>query len=110
MRTTAGGRLASDSAFLIQHSAFLQPMATHTHFGRSFQFFVHSDYEELSHWASRTILHRAAQKPDLILCAATGASPTRTYELIAGAWANRRNLAARLRIVKLDEWGGLAAD
>jgi len=85
-------------------------MATHTHFGRSFQFFVHSDYEELSHWASRTILHRAVQKPDLILCAATGSSPTRTYELIAEAWSNRRNLAARLRIVKLDEWGGLPPD
>ena len=85
-------------------------MSTHTHFGRSFQLFVHGDYEEMSRHASRTILHRAMHKPDLLLCLATGSSPTRTYEMIATAWRGRRDLTGRMRIIKLDEWGGLAAD
>jgi galactosamine-6-phosphate isomerase len=85
-------------------------MATHSHFGRSLQVFVHADYEEMSHRASRTLLHRALHKPDLLLCAATGSSPTRTYELVSEAWRGRPDLSGRLRVIKLDEWGGLPPD
>ena len=85
-------------------------MATHSQFGRSFQLFVCADYEEMSHRAARTLLHRAQHKPDLLLCAATGSSPTRAYEMMASAWHDRADLSGRLRVIKLDEWGGLPPD
>ena len=85
-------------------------MAAHFHFGRSLQVFVHPDYEAMSHRAARAVMHEAFHKPDLILCTATGSSPTRTYELIAESWHGRPALSGRLRVVKLDEWGGLTPD
>ena len=85
-------------------------MATHTHFGRSFQLLVHGDYEEMSRRAARAILQRALHKPDLLLCTATGSSPTRTYEIVAESWHDRPDLSGRMRVVKLDEWGGLPPD
>lgn len=85
-------------------------MAAHSHFGRNFQLFVHADYEELSRHAARTVMHLAMHEPDLLVCAATGASPTRTCEIIASAWQGRPDHTGRMRIVKLDEWGGLSGD
>ena len=85
-------------------------MPTTTHFGRSFQLVVHTDYEELSHRAARVVMHRALDKPDLLLCCATGSSPTRTYQLVSSAWHGRDDLSGRMRVVKLDEWGGLPPD
>lgn len=65
---------------------------------------VFEDHEALSRAAAALIRERVARKPDLLLCAATGETPTRTYAHLAetpGPFAD-------LRIVKLDEWGGLA--
>lgn len=82
-------------------------MAAHSHFGRSFQLFVYESYEEMSRRAARTLMHRIVHEPDVLLCAATGSSPTGTYEIMAEAWHGRPDLTGRLRVVKLDEWGGL---
>jgi galactosamine-6-phosphate isomerase len=49
-------------------------------------------------------------KPDLLLCLATGASPTRTYELFAQSLASDKRSVRELRILQLDEWGGLERD
>ena len=56
--------------------------------------------------AAEIMAHTVAGKPDLLLCAASGASPTRAYELFAADM----NVGAALRVLKLDEWAGLAAD
>ena len=85
-------------------------MASHFHFGRSFQLFVHADVEEMSHRAARTIQHAAQHKPDLVLCVATGSTPTRTYELLAESLRHWPEVTRRMRVVKLDEWGGLPPD
>jgi galactosamine-6-phosphate isomerase len=42
-----------------------------------------------------------------LLCAATGASPTGTYSLLKQSFDQQPELFSRLRVIKLDEWGGL---
>lgn len=63
------------------------------------------DYEELSGLASEIIINSIMEKPDLLLCTATGNSPKGSY--IKVAEQRETFSSARLRIVKLDEWGGI---
>ena len=51
-----------------------------------------------------------AKKADLLLCAAGGATPLRTYQLLAQEHARAPRRFDSLRVIKLDEWGGLAMD
>lgn len=48
--------------------------------------------------------------PSMLLCAATGETPTRTYNLLAAQLKHEQSMFDNLRILKLDEWGGLAMD
>lgn len=54
-------------------------------------------------WLTAAVLN----KPDLLLCAATGSSPARTYELFAQSLRARADSGRALRIIQLDEWVGL---
>lgn len=83
-------------------------MRHHPH-NRHFAFYVLHDYEEMSLRAAKYLHLRVLDKPDLLLCAATGGTPTRTYELLAQSFENHPRQASRLRVIKLDEWGGLPA-
>jgi len=56
------------------------------------------------------IVSALADKPDLLLCAAGGSTPLRTYELLAEHCQRKPELFRSLRAVKLDEWGGIAMD
>ncbi|WP_373553180.1 galactosamine-6-phosphate isomerase [Haliscomenobacter sp.] len=58
--------------------------------------------------ASQIILQAIQKKPDLLLCAATGNTPTATYQNLVA----QRTLfpSNKLRIFKLDEWGGAPMD
>ena len=47
------------------------------------------------------------QNESLLLCAATGSSPTKTYELLAAESTINPKPFSRLRVIKLDEWGGI---
>ena len=69
-----------------------------------------ADEQAMSRAAADFLLSEISRKPDLLLCTATGASPTRTYELLAEQ--SRRDSAKfrQIRVLKLDEWGGLAMD
>lgn len=68
---------------------------------------VFETYEALSQHAAQEVIAVLRGKPDLLLCVATGSTPTRTYELLAAAAAVTPGLFSRVRILKLDEWGGL---
>ena len=68
------------------------------------------NYEAMSRQAADHILNALAAKPDLLLCAAGGTSPARTYELLAAHHPRNSATFAHLRLVKLDEWGGLRRD
>jgi len=70
---------------------------------------VEADYEAMSRRAAQVIVEEVRAKSNLLLCCATGSSPQRTYELLAEARRDEPRLFERLRVVKLDEWGGLAS-
>jgi galactosamine-6-phosphate isomerase len=67
-------------------------------------------YEEISSRAAEIILAELRKKPDLLLCAAGGSTPTRAYELLVDAYHTNPRAFDSLRIVKLDEWGGIEMD
>ncbi len=67
-------------------------------------------YEELSLKAKDLIVQEIWKNKNLLLCTATGGSPTRTYELLGETYQNKPELFSGLRIIKLDEWGGIPLD
>ncbi len=71
---------------------------------------VYTDYEAVSNQAAELIIEQVCTKPELLLCAATGSSPLRAYEILAERGKREPHLFNRLRVVKLDEWGGLPMD
>jgi len=68
---------------------------------------IFNTHEELSQKAKEIIVHEIVKKRNLLLCAATGGSPKYTYDLLGQEFQNRPELFAQLRIIKLDEWGGI---
>ncbi len=64
-------------------------------------------HEAMSREAVRRILDLLRGNPRLLLCAPTGMTPLRTYELLSEYSAREAALFASLRVLKLDEWGGL---
>src|SRR5690349_18677566 len=64
----------------------------------------------MSRFAAEMIVEELRRKPDLLLCAASGSTPVRCYALLAEARRRDAQTFDRLRILKLDEWGGLPMD
>jgi galactosamine-6-phosphate isomerase len=73
-------------------------------------FQVCDDLESLSQNAAQRIVSALARKPDLLLCPASGFTPVRTYALLAAHAAKNPGVFRSLRLIKLDEWGGLDLD
>jgi galactosamine-6-phosphate isomerase len=66
------------------------------------------DHDTMSRHASDWLMDRVRRAPDALLCLAAGATPTRVHQLLAERYAAEPELFARIRIIKLDEWGGLS--
>jgi galactosamine-6-phosphate isomerase len=64
-------------------------------------------YEELSLRASDLIIGEIKKNKRLLLCTATGGSPTGTYNLLVRKFQEQPDLFDELRVIKLDEWGGI---
>ena len=64
-------------------------------------------FDELSNKASDIIIREIKKKNKLLLCTSTGESPIGTYKLLRKEYEKQPELFARLRIIKLDEWGGI---
>lgn len=64
---------------------------------------VKEDYDSMSRAAARVVLEIVRRKPDSVLCVATGASPLGLYRELG----KHHDKMAKVRVVKLDEWGGL---
>jgi galactosamine-6-phosphate isomerase len=60
----------------------------------------------MSRVAGELILDTIRRKPDALVCVATGASPVGVYACLA----QHRASLGQVRVLKLDEWGGLAPD
>lgn len=66
-----------------------------------------SDHEAASQRAEAWIAERLHERPDALMCLATGATPMRTYQRLAARGAADPRLFDQVRLLKLDEWGGL---
>jgi galactosamine-6-phosphate isomerase len=71
---------------------------------------VFPDHEAMSRFAAEWLVTRLRERPGSLVCLAAGSTPTRTYELLAERGAREPSLFDRCRLLKLDEWGGLAMD
>jgi galactosamine-6-phosphate isomerase len=76
----------------------------------SLPLWIGPSHDAISREAARRILAALAAKRDLLLCAAGGSTPARTYELLAEAYAREPKSFRSLRVLKLDEWGDLRMD
>jgi len=68
-----------------------------------------ADATRMSRAAALRIVSALRRKPDLLLCASAGGTPTRTYEQLAALRAQRPRLFSRMRVLQIDEWAGLEA-
>lgn len=66
-----------------------------------------TDYQKMSSQAASLVLEEIQKKPDLLLCAATGSSPEGLYGELARRATSDPLPFSQLRIIKLDEWGGI---
>lgn len=71
---------------------------------------VAEDYEKMSQIASEQILSEIKQDPELLLSIATGSTPTRAYNLLAQEYKNDPQVFDKVRLIGLDEWGGVPND
>ncbi|MEO6963893.1 MAG: hypothetical protein ABIY90_18135, partial [Puia sp.] len=68
---------------------------------------VLDSYEDLSMLAADILVRQLEEKKDLMFCAATGNSPDGVYSLITEEYKQRPELFDGLKVIKLDEWGGV---
>jgi len=75
-----------------------------------FKMKVAKDYEMMSQKAAEEIIKMLKKKQRTVISIATGATPSRTYELLAAERVKSPELFAQIYFVKLDEWGGVPLD
>ena len=68
---------------------------------------VSDSYESMSRRAERLIVEQLKQRPNLILCASAGGTPTLLYELLSARSQREPRLFKKMRVLQIDEWGGL---
>jgi galactosamine-6-phosphate isomerase len=73
-----------------------------------FQTKVFENHEKLSRRSADWLSERLQNRPTALLCLAAGSTPQRTYELLTERGTKEPALFASCRLLKLDEWGGLA--
>jgi len=69
---------------------------------------VTKDYPDMSRRAAEFIEAEVKSKPDLLLCASAGGTPTGIYECLSAHHLGNRRFFKRLRVLQIDEWGGLS--
>jgi galactosamine-6-phosphate isomerase len=65
------------------------------------------EYDALSREAASLIISELKKNEQALICAATGSSPTGTYAVLKQSFDLEPDLFSHLRVIKLDEWGGL---
>lgn len=77
--------------------------------GTSLRFEVSRDHELMSRRAAERVLSAVKSRPDLLLCASAGGTPSRLYEILAENYHKQPAVFAKLRVLAIDEWYGLEA-
>jgi putative deaminase/isomerase len=62
----------------------------------------------MSQRAADLIVVELKRRPDLLLCASAGRTPTKAYEQLAARRKRQPRLFKKMRVLQIDEWGGLA--
>jgi galactosamine-6-phosphate isomerase len=70
-------------------------------------FHYFSDFESMSTAGFELIKKEVENKPDLLFCVASGGSPSGTYAQMVAHKKLDPEFGEQLRVIKLDEWGGL---
>lgn len=65
------------------------------------------DSSKMSAFASLLVLNELRKKQYLLICAATGGSPEVLYQMLEKRYQFDPELFEKLRVLKLDEWGGI---
>jgi len=68
---------------------------------------VFANYDAMSRRAADLVCGELKQRPNLLLCVSAGGTPTRAYELLAARCVSEPGLFRQLRVLQIDEWGGL---
>ncbi|HTI07356.1 MAG TPA: galactosamine-6-phosphate isomerase, partial [Puia sp.] len=68
---------------------------------------VLDSYKEISREAAGFITRQLEANKAMLLCAATGNTPSGTYERLVEEYDKRPALFDAMRVLKLDEWGGI---
>ncbi|MDH5380499.1 MAG: galactosamine-6-phosphate isomerase [Cyclobacteriaceae bacterium] len=65
-------------------------------------------YQGMSRRGTDILIEEFRKKETAVFCAATGASPTGVYENLVREIEVNRRVSGNMRVVKLDEWGGIS--
>lgn len=65
------------------------------------------DFSEMSRKGFEIVKAEIDRNPDLLFCVASGGSPSGLYAEMVAHRKQNPDFCSRLRVVKLDEWGGL---
>ena len=71
------------------------------------QLLIAEDYSAMSLQAARLIEMEAKARPNLLVCASGGKSWVGCYEQLARTSNQNPKLFRQLRVVQVDEWGGV---
>jgi galactosamine-6-phosphate isomerase len=71
---------------------------------------VFPDHERASQFVADWLVDHLRDRPNSIVCLATGLTPMLAYALLAERATKEPSLVDRCRLLKLDEWGGLPMD
>lgn len=74
------------------------------------RFIVADSYKEMSKYSAEEIFKDIKKKKNLLICTATGSTPTGTYNLLAKKYSEEPEAFSNVRYIKLDEWGGIPMD
>ncbi len=74
------------------------------------QFDIFDTADTVAKNAAELIVQQLQEAPDLLLCAASGSSPEGTFQRLAEWCVHEPGLFDEMRLIKLDEWGGLPMD
>ena len=64
-------------------------------------------YDAMSRRAADFICGELERRPDSLVCVSAGGTPTRAYELLAARCVTEPGLFRQMRVLQIDEWGGL---
>ena len=67
---------------------------------------IDKDYPAMSARAADFIVAELKRRPDLLVCASAGGTPTGPYEQLAIRYTRRPQVFRKMRVVQIDEWVG----